>query len=299
MPIFTQAARCFVAIAQAGSIRKAAEVLNTSPSSVNRHLKQLEHEMKVDLFDRRPDGMQLTAAGELLLADLQDSMLDHNRTRNAIGALKGMGGGHLSLGVVECLAPDFAPCLIGALQKICPDMAFDLRVGRSVELAEKLSRGELDLIIAFNVPAFAEIVTEHISHWPVGLVSKDGGRTGPVTLEMVAEIALVQLEQSFGVQASLTERMSQSGLQMNIIGSCNSIAAVKGMVREGHAAAILTRLDVLSEIERGELSFQPLDAGMPLSEPLSVCMGKHRKLLFDREAVLACVTGMIEERVLS
>lgn len=250
--------------------------------------------MKVELFDRKPDGMQMTAAGEILLADLQEAMLGHNRARNAISALKGMQGGHVILGVVECLAADFAPDLLADLATAFPGLSFDLRIGRTAELSDRLAKGELDVILAFNVPTFAEIITEHISHWPVGLVSHQKTGEGDIALEEVSNLPLVQLEQSFGVQASLTEMMNRKGFQPRLIGQCNSIAAVKGLVRRGRGAAILTRLDVYRELTLKELHFRAIDAEMPLTEPLSLCVARNRKLLFDRDAVLARIIGRLE-----
>ena len=51
-------------VARAGSIRKAAERLNVSPTAVNRQILQLEEMLDVQLFQRLPRGMKLTAAGE-------------------------------------------------------------------------------------------------------------------------------------------------------------------------------------------------------------------------------------------
>ncbi len=54
-------------VARAGSIRKAAERLNVTASAVNRRIADLEEELGAPLFDRRPRGVQLTAAGEVFV----------------------------------------------------------------------------------------------------------------------------------------------------------------------------------------------------------------------------------------
>jgi hypothetical protein len=64
MPLLSQAARLVDEVARNGSIRRAAARVNASPSAVNRQILNLEAELGVALFERLPNGMRLTAAGD-------------------------------------------------------------------------------------------------------------------------------------------------------------------------------------------------------------------------------------------
>ena len=59
--------RVFLAVAQEGSLSKAARALNLSQPTVGRKVKALEDSLGTRLFDRLPDGLGLTAAGQELL----------------------------------------------------------------------------------------------------------------------------------------------------------------------------------------------------------------------------------------
>ena len=59
--------RYFEAVAEDGSIRRASERLHISPSAVNRQILKIEDYFGTPLFERRPDGMRLTDAGQLVL----------------------------------------------------------------------------------------------------------------------------------------------------------------------------------------------------------------------------------------
>jgi len=59
--------RAFTAVAQAGSIARAASSLHRVPSSVTHAIKELESGLGVALFERRPHGMLLTEFGNILL----------------------------------------------------------------------------------------------------------------------------------------------------------------------------------------------------------------------------------------
>ena len=55
--------RTFVTVAEEGHLTRASERLFTSQPAVSAHIKALEEELGVTLFDRTPRGMQLTPAG--------------------------------------------------------------------------------------------------------------------------------------------------------------------------------------------------------------------------------------------
>lgn len=60
--------RFFVTSADIGSFKGAAQALYTTQSHVSKIIKALEREMQVDLFDRTPEGVELTAAGKEIYA---------------------------------------------------------------------------------------------------------------------------------------------------------------------------------------------------------------------------------------
>ena len=67
---FSRFSEYFMAVARTGSLRKAAEQLFISVSAVHRQIVLAEEELGVALFERLPQGLKLTLAGELLYADL-------------------------------------------------------------------------------------------------------------------------------------------------------------------------------------------------------------------------------------
>ena len=66
--------RTFVTVAEEGHLTRAAERLFTSQPAISAHVKALEEELGVALFDRTPKGMQLTAAGRQLLERAQRTL---------------------------------------------------------------------------------------------------------------------------------------------------------------------------------------------------------------------------------
>jgi DNA-binding transcriptional LysR family regulator len=77
-------------VARAGSIRKAADRLNVTASAVNRRIADLETELGAPLFDRRPRGVRLTAAGEVFVHYLRGNNGEVERMKSQIEDLKGL-----------------------------------------------------------------------------------------------------------------------------------------------------------------------------------------------------------------
>src|ERR1700694_4251319 len=74
--------RSFVAVAAAGRLPRAAEKRHVSQPAVSAQIKALEDELEVALFGRTPSGMELTFAGQRLLADAQKVLAAAQMLRN-------------------------------------------------------------------------------------------------------------------------------------------------------------------------------------------------------------------------
>lgn len=66
MSPFSRFAHYFIAVARCGSLRRAAEQLHISASAINRQILQAEEAFGTPLFERLPEGLRMTTAGELL-----------------------------------------------------------------------------------------------------------------------------------------------------------------------------------------------------------------------------------------
>ena len=80
--------RYFLAVIDAGSLAAAGERLHIAPSAVSRQIALLEESVGVALFERRPRGMQLTAAGEALAEHARRTWLEQE---NILAELRGEG----------------------------------------------------------------------------------------------------------------------------------------------------------------------------------------------------------------
>jgi DNA-binding transcriptional LysR family regulator len=146
--------RVFLAVAQTGSLRRAARVLHLGQPTVVRHLRQLEQALKARLFERSPDGHRLTRWGQDLLPMAQ-SMADTATAIDRRGATFGDEAG----GLVRVAAHEWAARFLAPRLAELADAHRDL----TVELAEThlepdLERREADLFVRHGLPSRGRLV---------------------------------------------------------------------------------------------------------------------------------------------
>ncbi len=142
--------RSFVAVAEAGHLTRAAEKLHLSQPAVSAQIKALEDELAVVLFERTPSGMELTFAGQQLLADAQNVLAAVQVLRNDASAFKGKVAGKASVGTLS--DPGFIRVgeFLGATVERHPLLQVELHHEISGAAFAKVRDGELDASFYFG-----------------------------------------------------------------------------------------------------------------------------------------------------
>ncbi len=116
----------FLDVQRSGSIREAAKKMNVAPSAISRQIANLEIEINMPLFDRRPRGMHLTPAGEIYTEYARRVIGEHDRMVSEIEDLMGMQRGHIRIYTVEGVLADFLNKAIVDFRQINPTVTFEI-----------------------------------------------------------------------------------------------------------------------------------------------------------------------------
>lgn len=135
------------AVAQHGSIRKAAEALHVASSALNRRILDLEDEVGFPLFERLARGVHPTAAGELFLVYVRRSLKELRQLEAQIDGLRGLSRGHVRVAVAESVTTRLLPDAIADYQSRHPGVVFSVTVDGPQRLNQALLRDEVDLIL--------------------------------------------------------------------------------------------------------------------------------------------------------
>src|ERR1051325_5838229 len=91
----------FVAVAEQGSVTRAAQNLSISQSSITEAIKELETDLGVSLFERHPRGLHITHNGHQFLRHATKILAGVQDARRSFGAVEEREGGKLNLGVTS------------------------------------------------------------------------------------------------------------------------------------------------------------------------------------------------------
>jgi DNA-binding transcriptional LysR family regulator len=138
----------FLAIYQAGSLRRAAEASGVTQPALTKSLRVLESALSVSLFERQATGVVPTQAGDLLGRYARHMVNSGRYLEMEIGMLRGGEVGTLRVGSGMAWSVTRMPQLLADLHARFPQLEISLQTGVSEQLTPRLLDGDLDVVFA-------------------------------------------------------------------------------------------------------------------------------------------------------
>ncbi|MBX3664677.1 MAG: LysR family transcriptional regulator [Burkholderiales bacterium] len=138
----------FVTIAEEGQIGRAAARAGITQPALTKHLKSLEQSVGNLLFERGRNGVQLTQAGERLLARARGILCSASEAQRELTELATGAIGRLRVGAGPTMAEYLLPQVIGELIPHFPKVELRVTSALNDVLFGKLRAGELDLVVS-------------------------------------------------------------------------------------------------------------------------------------------------------
>lgn len=110
----------FLAIADEGSVSRAAQRLHVAQPSLSQALRAFEDELGVLLFHRVGRGLRLSAAGEALIGPARQILRATDEARSAISGVVELRTGTIEIAALATLAVDPMATLIGRFRELHP-----------------------------------------------------------------------------------------------------------------------------------------------------------------------------------
>ncbi|HEX4217142.1 MAG TPA: LysR family transcriptional regulator [Acidimicrobiales bacterium] len=136
----------FLAVVDEGGFTSAAKAVFVSQPALSLAIKELEHELGTELFERLGRSVRLTAAGQALVGPARQVLRDLETGKAAVEAVAGLRGGTLSLASLPTLAAHPVAELVGRFCRRYPDVAVDLSAPEdTADLVDLLRTGQCEL----------------------------------------------------------------------------------------------------------------------------------------------------------
>lgn len=135
-------------VAQCGNISKAAEQLGISQPALSAHIKKIEEQLGIVIFDRTVKPLALTDAGELYLSYLKKKLDLEKTLRERLSDLDELKWGSLSVGGASFFNVSYFPKAIAEFSRRYPNVDIKVIDGNMPEITQMAVDHELDLFIA-------------------------------------------------------------------------------------------------------------------------------------------------------
>jgi DNA-binding transcriptional LysR family regulator len=149
--------RSFVAVAKFGHLTRASEALHLSQPALSSHIKTLEEQFGVALFERTPTGMALTPSGRRLLVEAEQIIGAVRHLAHSAQDLRGQPTGNLKVGTVL----DPAVLRVGELTSRAldryPQIEIELYQVMSSDALARVRNGTLDAAFYFGAAPDADL----------------------------------------------------------------------------------------------------------------------------------------------
>ncbi|WP_028608417.1 LysR family transcriptional regulator [Paenibacillus harenae] len=248
----------FREIVKWGSYTRAAEQLGYAQSSVSTQIQRLEESYGAVLLERHGRTMKLTMAGEALLPYANELIRLHAESKEVVSK---QSAGSLTIGTIETLAAFYLPPYLQAYRRDYPEMKVNLQPANEPFIIESVKEGTMDVGLILDPPLLdPELHSVILRKEELVIVALPGHRFGSMNEVRVQDLAnesLILTEDGCTYRAMLLRALKGSRVDAQLSYEFGNLEAIKQCVIYGLGIALLPRIVVEGEIQKGQLIALP------------------------------------------
>ncbi|GAO21495.1 transcriptional regulator, LysR family [Alicycliphilus sp. B1] len=253
--------RAFLAVAETGSVTRAAELLHVVQPAVSRQLKLLEEDMGVPLFERDRQGMLLTDSGRIFMERARRAMRELDSARLEVRPSHGSLTGHVHIGLLPSSCEMLATPLAMAVRSAHPSIDLSLSVGFTDHLTRWIESGEVDAALLYDPRDSSglnvhPLLTEPL--WLCGPPSFGLNPDTPVQIDALGNHPLVLPSRQHALRILVEHACAVAKVKITVAAETNALAVHKDLVVHGMGLGVMPRAAIRAEIEQGLLSAAPI-----------------------------------------
>lgn len=245
----------FLVVADLLHVTRAAERLGYAQSSVTAHVRTLEEELGVPLFERLGKRITLTEAGRRFRPHAQKLVALTEEGRAAAQAQHEVQG-LLRIGAPDSLCAYRLPAVLRSIRMRYPKIQLQIQTGTCAQLRAGLREGSIDLFIALDeVRPEPDLLHLSLLPEPISLVAFPwhplaGRPVGPLELRGQS---VIHTEAGCSYRERFEAILAAAGVEPESAMVFNSIEAIKQCVMAGLGLSVLPRIACMGELEEGAL----------------------------------------------
>ena len=261
------------------NLTEAAAALNTSQSGVSKHIKDLEFELGVELFERRGKRvLGLTDAGRQVIGYVDRILIDAASVKRVTEHLRDTASGKLVIATTHTQARYALPPVIKRFREEYPSVRLALRQADPPHIIAMLRDGDADIGIATeSVTRVDELVTFPYYTWRhVVIAPRDSplAAAQPLSLADVAAQPIVTYGEGFTGRPIIDAAFRDAGLAPDIVVSAIDSDVIKAYVALGLGVGVIAGMAFDAERDH-ELALVATDLFAPATSYIAVQRGRY------------------------
>ena len=238
-------ARTFVAVAELGTVSKAALRLHIAQPALSRQITALEQEFGLKLFDRVGRRLVLTGEGEQLLDDCRGLLNFVSAIGERAQLLQRGDTGVLKVGASPQHIESVLSTFLHLYARRYPNVQVKLIEAAGLDTMKMLERGEIHLgqnladIVDPDDERFDSLSLQHVDLLAACQPSVTLGITRTIEIGKLAPYPLLLLDPSFVVRKSFDAACRLANLKPNIFLESHTPHTLLALAEAGHGVAII------------------------------------------------------------
>lgn len=217
----------FVAVVDSGSIQAAARNVLIAPSALSRQIKLLERETGAVLFDRSPQGMSPTPAGQVLYDFALRQQAETADLKRQLQHGLGTEASEVKIATVEGLLPELLPRWLSTLRRRHQQLLFTVQSMASTDVAAAVASGDADLGFTFGRVSRAEL--RELATFPMRIqlaVRRDHhlALRSDVAVGDLQDETFVLPNTHFGIRREVDRECARAGVQLTTAYETDSLS---------------------------------------------------------------------------
>lgn len=253
--------RTFIVASQTRNFRKASEQLYISQPSVSVHIKQLEKEMGVALFERSNKKVALTEAGRYFVGEAKEMVRVHEDGLKKMRSFMQGYTAALKIAISPLIADTILPAVLKRFMNEYPYVEVDVKIIESNDIERAVMNEEVDIGLSCLPSLHKEVGSEKLYSDRVMLVAPHDGRDFesalPLDEEEVLHHARILTHNHPGYWEELCEILKHFYPNSKMM-KVSQIHITKRFITEGLGVSFLPSSTVRRELLEGRLMEIPV-----------------------------------------
>lgn len=252
----------FLRVAEVGSLKGAADVVNIAQPALTRQIAMLEEEFGAQLFLRNHRGVTLTEAGERLRAHAEHILAEVEKARTAMAAATEKPTGAVSLGLPTAMLHVLSSAVVTAYHRAYPNVRLRVNEAFVHILEDLLQKRQVDVAIliagAGNLDNFniTPLMTEDI--YLAGPPDAGLNLRRPVAVKYLAKLPIILFSERNRLRLLIESALARYGLNLQPYLEVVGQPLTLDLIKNGVGYTIMPYCAVQAEIASGRLSGAPI-----------------------------------------